>query len=68
MKHIKQDLRVVEMQRRAQRDSERTFHPSANFFQPLRRSDGAARDAVGADISTRAQPTPITAKVSTVEL
>jgi hypothetical protein len=60
MKHFKQDLAEVERLRRGKRDPEQTFHPSVNVFDPLRRSDGAAHDAEGAEIATRAQPIAVT--------
>ena len=42
VKHFKQDLRQVEMQRRAGRDAERAvFNPAVNVSGPTRRTDGA---------------------------
>jgi hypothetical protein len=55
VKHFKQDLAQVEMERRAKRDPEQSiFHPAVNIFDPLRRSDGNA----GRDQSSRQIPKP----------
>jgi hypothetical protein len=44
VKHIKTDLRVQEMQRRAQREPQLVYHPTVNIADaPLRRSDGDNR-------------------------
>jgi hypothetical protein len=56
MKHFKQDLAQVELQRRAKRgpDSEAAvFHPASNLRDPLRRSAVEAKRFVLCDFSGR---------------
>lgn len=60
MRHFKQDLRVVELARRAQRDAEQaTFRPGINISEPTRRTDGARSRRSYADLAYVDQPAAV---------
>jgi hypothetical protein len=48
---------VVELERRAKRDSEQVYRPTVNLVEPLRRSDGDNRADDAVTVQTIA-PTP----------